>query len=175
MFFLTSGNLRIWSSSCWRVTEHEIQGSESTCQFSILNQPVKKKLSGKEELKPWRICLGQGCTPRPPCHALAAPDCPGCPGLPMAPKIFKTALPRPKNAPSLTVAPPRPEDFTTAPACPTPKKFPSAPPCPEAKKRCPVHPWFKHYKCAFKIHSGIYWILTGQTHYHQLPKASNND
>ena len=165
MFFLTPGNLRIWSSSWWRVTEHEIQGSESTCQFSILNQPVKKRLSGKEELKTWRICLGQGCTPRPPCHALAAPDCPG-------PENFQDCPAPPQKCPEFNCCP---EDFTTAPACPTPKKFPSAPPRPKAKKRCPVHPWFKHYKCAFKIHSGIYWILTGQTHYHQLPKASNRD
>ena len=54
-----------------------------------------------------------------------------------APKIFKTALPRPKNAPSLTVAPPRPEDFTTALACPTPKNFLLSRPAPKQKSAAP--------------------------------------
>ena len=47
-----------------------------------------------------------------------------------APKIFKTAPPRPKNAPGLTVTPPCSKDFTL---CPVPLH-------PEGKKDCPCIP-----------------------------------
>ena len=62
-------------------------------------------------------------------------------------KIFKTALPHPENAPSLTIAPPCPEDFAPCPVPPHPTKFFLCPvaTCPEAKKRCPVHPWPQVY------------------------------
>ena len=69
--------------------------------------------------------------------SISSRDVPVRPG----PENFQNcpAPPHPENAPSLTVTPPRPEDFT--PALPSPKFFSSAPPCPEAKKGSPVHPW----------------------------------
>ena len=65
--------------------------------------------------------------PRMPAPAPAAPPRPStgknsCPD----PVNFQD-LPRPKNALSLTVALPRPEDFATAPPCPAPKQKNAAP------------------------------------------------
>ena len=50
--------------------------------------------------------------------------------------IFPGCTLHPKNAPSLTVAPPCP-----CPAPPLPKFFFFCP-APTQKKRCPVHPWY---------------------------------
>ena len=47
----------------------------------------------------------QGGMPRPGLGKMAAP----------APKVFKSALPRPENAPSLTVTMPRPQAKKAAP------------------------------------------------------------
>ena len=55
----------------------------------------------------------------------------GAPAL----KIFKTALPHPENALSLTVTLPRLEDFL-----PAPKIFSSARPAPKQKKAAPCIP-----------------------------------
>ena len=73
-------------------------------------------------------------------HAPPRPREKWLPRTALAPKIFKTAPPHPENAPSLTVAPPRPEDFDPCPALPNPIFFilpSSVPPRPEAKKTLP--------------------------------------
>ena len=125
-------------------SEARLAGEWQSMKSRALNQPVNFQFWISMSKKNLKDML------RPGMH-FARPARPATPWLPrtaLAPKIFKTALPHPENAPSLTIAPPCPEDFAPCPVPPHPTKFFLCPvaTCPEAKKRCPVHPWIKSFE-----------------------------